>query len=304
MKKNVLIIGFGSIGRKHAKILNSFKEISNIYILSKQKSKKFKFIKNYNEAKKLKLDYIIISSRTSEHLKHLNFIEKNFKRKTILVEKPLFENLKKFKPKYNKVIVGYNLRYHPVLKFIREYIVKKKILSIYIYCQSYLPDWRKKINYKDSNSAKKIYGGGALLELSHELDYLQWILRSNLKINYALINKNSSLKVDVEDNAILVGKINKTVFSINLNFYSFLPRRKIIINGKNFSLEADLFKNDIIINEPNSKKIRKFKIDNLYTYKMQHKHLLRNKSSISCTYNEGNKILSIIDKIKMSKKHV
>ena len=65
----------------------------------------------------------------------------------------------------------------------------------------------------------------------------------------------------------MVGKINKTVFSINLNFYSFLPRRKIIINGKNFSLEADLFKNDIIINEPNSKKIRKFKIDNLYTYK-------------------------------------
>ena len=162
----------------------------------------------------------------------------------------------------------------------------------------------KKINYKESNSAKKIYGGGALLELSHELDYLQWILRSSLKINYALINKNSSLKIDVEDNAILVGKINKTVFSINLNFYSFLPRRKIIINGKNFSLEADLFKNDIIINEPNSKKIRKFKIDNLYTYKMQHKHLLRNKSSISCTYNEGNKILSIIDKIKMSKKHV
>ena len=40
---------------------------------------------------KLKLDYIIISSRTSEHLKHLYFIEKNFKRKTILVEKPLLK---------------------------------------------------------------------------------------------------------------------------------------------------------------------------------------------------------------------
>ena len=89
-------------------------------------------------------------------MKHLYFIEKNFKRKTILVEKPLFENLKKFKPKYNKVIVGYNLRYHPVLKFIREYIVKK-ILSIYIYCQSYLPDWRKKINYKDQTLLKNIW---------------------------------------------------------------------------------------------------------------------------------------------------
>ncbi len=304
MKKNVLIIGFGSIGRKHAKILNSFKEISNIYILSKQRSKKFKVIKNYNEAKKLKLDYIIISSRTSDHLKHLYFVEKNFKRKIILVEKPLFENLKKFKPKNNKVMIGYNLRYHPVLEHARKYINKKKVLSVYIYCQSYLPDWRKKFNYKNSNSAKRIYGGGALLELSHELDYLQWLLKSRLKINYALINKVSSLKVNVEDNVILVGKINKTNFSINLNFYSFLPRRKIIINGKNFSLEADLFKNNIIINEPNSKKIRKFKIDNLYTYKMQHKHLLRNKSSVSCTYNEGIKLLSIIDKIKRNKQHV
>ena len=38
----------------------------------------------------------------------------------------------------------------------------------------YLPDWRPGTDYKSGVSAQKDLGGGALLELSHELDYLQW----------------------------------------------------------------------------------------------------------------------------------
>ena len=41
-------------------------------------------------------------------------------------------------------------------------------------CYSYLPNWRKNIPYYLSNSADK-KGGGVLLELSHEIDYLTWI---------------------------------------------------------------------------------------------------------------------------------
>ena len=39
-KKIVLIVGFGSIGKRHAHILSKIREIKKIYILTKQKIKK------------------------------------------------------------------------------------------------------------------------------------------------------------------------------------------------------------------------------------------------------------------------
>ena len=39
MSLKVLIIGYGSIGRRHANLLSKFKSVSSIYILTKQKCK-------------------------------------------------------------------------------------------------------------------------------------------------------------------------------------------------------------------------------------------------------------------------
>ena len=57
---------------------------------------------------------------------------------------------------------------------------------------------------------------------------------------------------------------------MSLNFFSLHAQRKILVNGNNFSLEADLIKNTIKIIENNRKKIKKFKINNNYTYIQQH----------------------------------
>ena len=135
MKKKVLIIGFGSIGQRHASILKNFKMVSDIYIFSRSNSKilkninklsQIKKINKLSQIKKINPDYIIISSRTSDHFKHLKYIEKNLSNKIVLIEKPLFNKLKKFSIFKNKVFVGYNLRQHPVVRFIKYFIAKKK----------------------------------------------------------------------------------------------------------------------------------------------------------------------------------
>jgi predicted dehydrogenase len=298
VKKIILIIGYGSIGKRHAKILKKFNNVKKIYVYTKQKIEGLSKLQNLNQIKKINPDYIIISSKTSEHYKHLNFIEKKLSKKTILVEKPLFNNYKKLKIKNNKVIVGYNLRFHPIIHFLKKYIERKKIYSVNISCESYLPKWRKNIVYSNSNSAKKKYGGGVLLELSHELDYLQWIFSNVKKINYAIVKKISNLKIDTEDFAVIGGRTKITNFHVSLNFFSLHAQRKILVNGNNFSLEADLIKNTIKIIENNRKKIKKFKINNNYTYIQQHRLLLNNDFKNACTYSEGIKLIKLIKKIK------
>jgi len=302
VKKTVLIIGYGSIGKRHALILKNFKNISKIYILTNQTCKNFNKIRNISEINKINPDYILICSRTSDHFKHLSYLEQNVKNKIILVEKPLFKNFKNLKVKKNRVFVGYNLRYHPVIKFIKNYVRNKKIFSVNINCHSYLPNWRKNINYQKANSAKKIYGGGALLELSHEIDYFQWIFKKIQKLNYVQIKKISSLKIDTEDNVLISGETNTVNFSIDLNFFSLYAKRLIIVYGNNFTLKGDLINNKVEIFKSNKKRIMKFKIEKNYTFAEQHKSLLKKQYKDSCSYSEGKKLMLLFDKIKNFRK--
>ena len=303
MQKNqtVLIIGYGSAGRQHAKILRRNKNIKKIYIFSKQKIKGFNCLKKIEDTNKINPDYIIISSRTSDHLKYLRFIENNFKNKLILVEKPLFRRSEKLSIKNNKkIFVGYNLRQSPVLNYLKKFIKNKKITSVKIDCFSYLPNWRKNINYAKSNSAKKNYGGGALLELSHEIDYLQWIFGKIVKINSSKLLKLSNLNIDCEDTVNLIGKTKKTNFFINLSLCSFFNKRTILIDGTDFSLIADLINNSITIKQK-LKKLKKIKFKKLLTFKIQHELILNHNFKNLCTYKEGVKLTSILDKIKKQK---
>ena len=302
MKKKILIIGFGSIGKRHAFILNKFRNVGKVFILTKQKIRNFTTIKDFKKIKFINPDYILVCSKTSDHYKHLKFIEKNFKNKIILIEKPLFDKSKKLKIKKNKVFVGYNLRYHPIIKFIKEKIKSKKIFSVYASCCSYMPYWRKNQNYKYSYSSSKKYGGGALLDLSHEIDYIQWIFGKIKKIHYSKIKKISNLSIKSDDFVSIVGSTNKINYVINLNYFSIYPKREIIIDGKNFSLKADLIKNHIYLFENGKFKNIKFNINKNYTYKMQHEALLKKNHKVSCTYKDAEQLMLLIDKVRIISK--
>lgn len=298
MKKKVLIIGFGSIGKRHASILSKFKSVDKIFILTKQKTSRYANINTLRETKLIDPDYILICSKTSDHFKHLKFIDKNFKNKIVLVEKPLFNKNRNLKIRNNKVFVGYNLRYHPIIKLLKEKIKNKKIFSSYVFCGSYLPYWRKGRNYKDSYSSSKKYGGGALLDLSHEIDYMQWIFGQFKKVEFAKIKKISNLQIKSDDYVNLVGSIGKINFSINLNYFSIYPKREIFIDGKNFCFQADLIKNTINIFENGKKKHVKLNLNKNFTYKMQHSYLLNNNFEISSNYRNAKNIMSLMDKIR------
>jgi predicted dehydrogenase len=302
LKKKVLIIGFGSIGKRHAAILKNFKMVSDVYILSSKNSRIFKTINKLSQIKEINPDYIIICSITSDHFKHLKYIEKNFSKKIILIEKPLFNKFHKFSILKNKVFVGYNLRQHPVLRFIKNFIINKKIFSVNIVCNSYLPNWRKNINYENLYSSHRRLGGGVLLDLSHEIDYIEWIFKKIKKIDFVKIKKLSNLKINVEDHVLIIGKTRLSNFVLDLNYYSLCPRRQIVIDGLNFSIKGDLINNFVEIYLKNkNKKIIRFKNDKNYTYIKQHKLILNQNYETLSSFANASKLMLLLDKFRKFK---
>lgn len=293
----ILIIGYGSIGKKHCEVLKNFTK--DITILTKQKKTNFKKITAISEALEINPEYIVIACETSKHLYYLNYIEKHFIKKTILVEKPIMNKFKKINLKNNTYFVGYNLRFHPVLLFLKKILKKKIIYSVNINCTSFLPNWRKNIKYEKSSTAIKKMGGGLILDLSHELDYIYWLF-GKISLMYSYNKKVSNLKINTDDFLILVAKLKKNVkLNLFMNFFSRFKKREINIEGKNFSLNANLITCSIKYFFKNKEKTIQWSKYNLdETYLKEHNNIFRKKYKNLCKVNEALDTLKLIDKIK------
>jgi predicted dehydrogenase len=103
------------------------------------------------------------------------------------------------------LLTGYNLRFLPSLQSFRQCVrdgLPGRILSVRCEVGQYLPDWRPDSEYRGGVSASRALGGGVLLELSHEIDYLRWIFGEVTWVK-ATLCRQSRLDIDVEDTAHL-----------------------------------------------------------------------------------------------------
>lgn len=294
----IVIIGYGSAGRRHARIINNnFKNIE-INILTKQRVKKFRSFKNLNEIKKINPDYIIIASETIKHLNQLKYLEKNFKNKKILVEKPLFHKSNNSIFKKNNIFINYNLRFNPYIQKLKKFLDKKFIYDIKLITNSYLPNWRKNISYKKNYSVDKSKGGGVILDLSHDIDIIMSLF-NKVSINYVSFGRKSNLTKNSEDFLYLNARSNKVNISLDINYYSRNELRLIFVDGRNFSLNLDL-KNNIFklcVNNKIYKITKKYSQD--FTFLKTHEAIISGKNSkLLCKIEDGKKVLRFIEDIK------
>ncbi len=297
----IVIIGFGSIGRRHAMVLKKNFKSCKLFICTKQKIKKHKCFKDLAQIKLIKPDYVIIASETHKHLGQLKFLEKNFSKLKILVEKPLFKEFTNLKIKKNSVFVGYNLRFHPFIVDLLNVLKRNEILDAQFITNSFLPEWRKNIPYKNNYAAHQSKGGGVILDLSHDLDLIHFFFK-NIKIKFVSFGKKSKLNLQTEDNLKFFATSNKTQISLDLKYYSRNKLRLILIDGHKFSIKVDLVKNTYIITNRSNRKIIKKNYDTNFSYLQMHKAIIFEKNSkFLCSYSEGLKVLQTIKKIKLKK---
>ena len=252
--ERLLIVGYGSIGRRHLRIARSLLPYADIRVLRHQK---YESVPEYANGCMSSLDDAlafmpqagVIASPSTFHMETaLPLAEAGAH---LLVEKPLAASLSgtaqllaSCLERGNVLMTAYNLRFLPSLNTFREKILSGfigKVISVRCEVGQYLPSWRPGSDYRQSVSASRALGGGALLELSHEIDYLRWIFGEVSWVR-ASLSKQSNLDIDVEDTAHLilgfesdaVGR--KLIASLNMDFVRHDATRQCLAIGEQGSL--------------------------------------------------------------------
>ncbi|WP_458396594.1 Gfo/Idh/MocA family protein [Campylobacter sp.] len=291
----VLIISMGSIGTRHAEVLTSMGiEVSAIT------SQNIRSLECFNDLKSVnldKFDYFIIASPTHLHYEHLSYIDTNVSGKIILCEKPLFDKFRDFNPN-NKIFIGYNLRFHPLILELKNMLNPSEILTIEARCGQYLPSWRKK-DYTTTYSSYKERGGGVLLDLSHEIDYISFLCDSSLELIKSYQAKVSNLNITSDDICMILVKCNKTLINISLNYLSKTPYRQILIETNNNTYHLDLITNILKIVDQDGKitQIQKPNLQRNDTFKAMHIDALNMQNHI-CTFSQAMDTMRLIDQIQ------
>lgn len=290
-----LIISMGSIGRRHAEVLSSMG--ISVSAVSSQKIFNMECFKELETVDLNKFDYFIIASPTHLHFKHLSYIDSSVRSKTILCEKPLFDKFRDFSPN-NEILIGYNLRFHPLILELKNILNPNEILTIEARCGQYLPSWRDR-DYTSSYSAKKELGGGVLLDLSHEIDYIGFLCNTQAKLIGCAQAKLSNLDITSDDICMVLARFGLSLANISLNYLSKIPHRQIHIETNEKSYHLDLIKNELKITAKDGKTtlITQPNFHRNDTFNAMHSDALGGKSNI-CTLAQAKDTMRLIDQIQ------
>lgn len=286
-----LIIGYGSIGSLHVRVLNKLG--LDVTIVSSRAIEYDTVAKSIKEAMSGHVDYAVVSSITARHESDLRQLEESGFRGTALVEKPLFSQARSSETIYPfRIFVGYNLRFHPVIQKARRVLEGQKIISAHAYVGQHLSTWRSNMDHLQAYSARRDLGGGVLRDLSHELDLLQYLFGSVQHLK-AIGGRYANITIDSDDTyALLISTSNCPVISLQLNYLDRVSRRQIIVNTETNTYMLDLVKGVF----SDSTLDQSFDLYKELTYERMHCAILQEGGKQVCTFEEGLKVVGLIEK--------
>lgn len=255
-----LFVGAGSIGKRHMRDFYAeckAHELSpEIYVLRRKigtiGEEDSIITKQITEIDDCVYDVAFITNPTKLHFDALRKIGSNAK--WFFIEKPIFE-----KCEYEIADLGISdsnayiaapMRHTLVFQKLKEIVDSHKVYSSRVICSSFLPEWRKGVDYRTVYSAKKDMGGGVNLDLIHEIDYV-YDLFGEPELVLAASGKYSDLEITSNDLSAYIMKYKDKICEIHLDYFG----RKNIRSCEVFTEEgmyiADFFKEIIVMPDGN-----------------------------------------------------
>ncbi|MBT3463798.1 Gfo/Idh/MocA family oxidoreductase [archaeon] len=314
--KNILVIGGGSIGKRHMRNLLSIGE-KNVFVVEPNEKRALEEIEKKHNIKtfrsleeaydEINFDIAFVCSPSVFHIENAMFCAE--KGSDLFIEKPLSHNLEKVdellkivKDKKLITMIGSNWKFYPLFKKMKELIDGKAIGKIFsARCQfgQYLPGWHPWEDYKNGYSANKKLGGGVLLD-SHEFDYLTWFLGGVKKLA-CFADKVSDLEINTEDVAETILQFESGVIAeIHVDYLQRFYQRKFEFFGELGTIKWDTNEKSVELLVINKEKEvfnlnKEYDINDMYIDEVRHFLDSVQKRQDSCTNIErGAEVLRLI----------
>lgn len=316
-----LVVGLGSIGARHLRLLREALPDADIMVLRHSpcdESIPMADIctNSLEEACQFSPQVAIIASPAPFHLATAQALAECGTH--LLIEKPLAAIssgvpafLDHCSAKNVQVQVGYNLRFLETLQRFRAELHTGRIGKVQsIRCEigQYLPSWRPGNDYRKTVSARHELGGGVLLELSHELDMLRWVF-GELDWVSGWTGRLGDLNINVEDCAHLtLGFAAGCVGSLSMDFLRRDTTRCCTAIGEEGSLQWDAITGKVWLWTPETERWeclleQKAARDDSYRHQLNIfiKSILENQvNEMAANGKDGQAVLDIVEAVRVS----
>ena len=281
-----LLVGCGSVGRRHLGNLLKLANIEHVFIHTKVPHPlegldrhKVEVVDSLDD---IRADFAIVANETYKHLSTATFLAK--RGINLFIEKPLSHSLEGVDvlkalvtEKRLKVFVGYNLRFLDAMSYIKGQLSKGVIGELCfarIEVGQYLPAWRPERDYRQFYSANREKGGGVSLDLSHEVDYMRFLF-GEPGCWKVIKSKASRLEIDAEDLFEGIFRYDSGfVCSVHMDYLQREKMRQMRVVGSEGTLSCDFIKGSIEIRGNNAHTILNdkdmFDMDRTYLNELSH----------------------------------
>jgi predicted dehydrogenase len=190
-----------------------------------------------------KPDAVIVATPTHLHLKYANKALENGV-KAVLIEKPISHSLdgvdrllSAAETRSVGLFVVTNMRFHPAIQAVKESIARVgEPLFARGHFGNYLPNMRPDADYRTLYAANRAQGGGVILDVIHEIDYMSWLFGEVATVTAGAATL-SDLEIDVEDYATLILEHGSGVrTTLTMDFLQQCKRRGCEIIGTDGTL--------------------------------------------------------------------
>jgi len=267
---SVLIVGMGSIGRRHARVMKA----AGVEVIAgadlrqdrldqaKQEIGLEILARDYKELlAKHKFDAVIVTTPTAFHTPiAIAAAEKGCH---LMIEKPVADRhdgldqlAATLKTTGTRCLIAYCYRFIPSANRLRELVAQGaigRILSVRLEISSYLPDWHPWEDYRHFYMAKLAEGGGARLDESHGVDFLRWFF-GDVESVFSRVDKISDLEIDADDYAFMLLKFrNGVVAEAHFDLLGRKPRVGVEFIGSEGTILWDRISGQIDIYKAQTK---------------------------------------------------
>jgi len=310
------ILGLGSIGRRHLQNFHAIGvetlagyDASPAQRASAAAQFPFLAVPSTLEAALESADGVVICTPPDSHIALGRLaVERGAH---LMVEKPFAVSAEGLEPflklceeKRRRVLIAHNWRYWPPMLLVEQMLKEGRIGPVraarteYAYHLGFHRYPGK--DYRDFYMADPKQGGGCLLDESHAIDYMRWLLGEITEVS-AIVDRVSALQIGTEDVADLTVRFaSGAVGNIHMNFFPWNMHSHFELMGEGGVIQWRRMENEVRLYDPRAARWEVYpsggQLNDMYVEEARHfVACVRGEAEPRCDGWDGLRTMQVID---------